>query len=456
MTNSQERPAQTSDPFAISDEQFRSICSDADTLLRELFPVPRSITGDGVRATLSRLQRVTSFSVGEIPSGTVCYDWTVPDEWHVRSAFIRDLQGNTIVDFADNNVHLVGYSVPTDRIMSFDELKPHLHTIPEMPDAIPYRTSYYAKDWGFCLSHSEFQRMDRSGRYQVRIDADLQPGSLTYGESLLPGESTREILISTYCCHPSLANDNLSGIILWTLLLRYLKQIPLRHSYRFVIVPETIGAIAYLAANAEAMKLIRCGFVVTTVGGPGSFGYKKTFLGTHELDLLVELAFREQELEFVSYPFSVNGSDERQYSSPYFRIPVGTICKDKYYEYKEYHTSLDNLDFISAENLCRTLRLYLRAIGNLERNLTFRSLHPWCEPMLGKRGLIANSGGAFLPERLGGQRTREIIGWLLFHADGKTPLLEISRQTKIPLNDLYDVALALQKGKLLQRIEESP
>lgn len=438
----------------------------ADSLLRRLFPICRSITGNGVRETLRVLQTVTPFEMHEVPSGTPCFDWVVPDEWNVRDAFVADPSGRRVIDFHASNIHLVSYSIPFEGDLTFEELRPHLHTLPDLPDAIPYRTAYYKRTWGFCLTHRQLEAMDRQATYHVRVDTTLAPGSLTYGEALLPGSSGREYLFSTYCCHPSLANDNLSGPVLWTLLLAWLRDQPRRHSYRFIIIPETIGALAYLALHADAMRALSGAFVVATVAGPGRIGYKRTFLGDHYLDRLVRQTFREFRLEYVEYPFDAGGSDERQYSSPGFRIPTGMICKDKYYEYPYYHTSLDNLDFARAEYLVQTLRMYQAVIENLEHDRVYRSLNPNGEPMLGRRGLYPQVGGSIRQQAAGNGQAEPVaadgvhygddldaIRWLLFYGDGKTSLLEIAERTGLPVRQLRQVAETLCRHQLL--VEEN-
>lgn len=449
------------------------LAEEADSLFQTLFPICRSITGNGVRRTLDLLRQVVDFEVKEIPSGTACYDWTVPDEWNIRGAYLETTDGERVLDFADSNLHVVNYSAPVDQTLTFDELDTHLHTLPDLPTAIPYRTTYYNRNWGFCLTHEQYQRLDRKVRYHVRIDATLEPGSLTYGEALLPGSSGQEYLISSYCCHPSLANDNLSGIILWALLLRELQNRgPTRHAYRFVIVPETIGAIAYLSQNEAAMRALAGGFIPTTVAGPGKFGYKHTFLGDHLIDRAVHQTFAELGLEYVSYPFDVNGSDEAHYSSPHFRIPIGTICKDKYYEYVYYHTSLDNLDFVSGDRLVDSLNLYLLAIEKLELNGVYRSLYPYSEPMLGKRGLYPKTGGMIKQRALDLEKDHrqrayrvsaddivygdqlDAIRWLMFYGDGETSLLAVAERTGLPLKQLYETAELLSQHGLLERLPE--
>jgi len=448
---------------------WNALIARADDLLRRLFPICRSIAGGGLRATLDLLRKTSDFSLTEVPSGAACYDWIVPDEWNVRDAYVADSTGRRVIDFQANNVHLVNYSIPFEGTLTFDELAPHLHTLPDLPNAIPYRTTYYNRTWGFCLTHEQFQKLDKREKYHVAVDSTLAPGSLTYGEARLPGKSGQEYLISTYVCHPSLANDNLSGVVLWTLLLAEMRKWQLHHSYRFVIAPETIGALAYIARNEEAVKGLSGGFVATTVAGPGRFGYKSTWRGDSVIDRAVRLTFRELNLEYVEYPFDVNGSDERQYSTPGLRVPVGTICKDKYYEYPYYHTSLDNLDFISTGNLVETLKLYLLAIEKLEQNRTYRSLNPIGEPMLGKRGLYPQTGGAIKQKAAdasahGSRRYAvdagsilygselDAIRWVLFYADGQTPLLDVAERTGLPMRQLYEVAEKLVAGGLLEEV----
>jgi len=442
------------------------LVKEAEHLLRELFPICRSITGNGVRQTLSRLQKVVEFDVKEIPTGTICYDWVVPDEWNINDAYIQDLSGKKIADFKKNNLHLVSYSIPVNKVISFQELLKHLHTLPQLPNAIPYRVSYYNKEWGFCLSFKEFNELDKKKSYHVIVDSTLKPGSLTYGEYCIKGSSEKEFLIWTYCCHPSLANDNLSGMVLWALLLRELKFRKTRHSYRFVIAPETIGAITYLSQNEEEMKNIYGGFILTCVAGSEKFSYKSTFLKEHEIDRVVDRVFRESNIDYISYPFDVNGSDERQFSSPYFRIPIGTVCRGKYYEYDYYHTSLDNLDYINSENLIQTFRIYLRIIDYLENNLNYVSLNQKGEPMFGKRNLYTKIGGPFKQKAVnkeqfsreydititGLQMEREFdaMRWLIFYGDGKNTLLDISEKTDIPLETLHQVAKILREKGLLE------
>lgn len=463
----------SNDPFTLAPLPWDDLTKTAEELLEELFPVCRSLTGDGVRQTLRRLSQVADFDVLEIPSGTQAFDWEVPPEWNIRAGYLETESGERVVDFADSNLHIVGYSEPVDAWLSWDELDPHLHSLPDMPEAIPYRTSYYNRTWGFCLSHRQYRDLPRDARYHAFIDSTLEPGSMTVGERILPGSSGQSYLISTYCCHPSLANDSLSGVVLWTLLLAELQRRPHRHSYRFVILPETIGAIAYLARNAEAMRQVDGGYIPTTVAGPGPFGYKRSFQGDSLIDRAALRTFAELDLDFLDYPFDINGSDEKQYSAPGFRIPVGTICKAKYYEYEAYHTSLDNLGFIEPAHLIDSLKLYLRAVENLELNLTYRSLAPNSEPMFGKRGLYPQLGGSIkqkaadlshehhrrnyritLEQHIPGD-SLDAMRWVMFYGDGETSLLEIAERTGLAVRQLYETAELLSEHQLLERVGQN-
>ena len=425
----------------------------ADALFERLFPICRSITGNGVRETFDILNEVADFTIHEVPSGTRAYDWVVPDEWNVRDAYIADLDGNRLVDFRHNNLHLAGYSVAVDTEMGFDELDSHLQSLPNQPDAVPYRTLYYKRDWMFCLSQNQRDALPRDGRFKVRIDADHDPGgSLTYGDAFIEGESGREFLISSYCCHPSLANDNLSGPITAALLWRRLNERKTRHSYRFVIVPETIGAVVYLHRHEDAMKSIEGGFVLTGTAGPGRFNFKRSFGDNTLMDRAALNALHQAGLVFSDHPFDPHGSDERQYSSPGFRIPMVTIAKDKYYEYEEYHTSLDNLDFVSGENLEQTLNLYLAAIDYLERHAPIRALYPHGEVMLGKRNLYLSTGGSlFTGNDLSAGQQLDIILWTLFLADGRHDTQDIAQKTGVALSDVEAVVERLSEEGLIER-----
>lgn len=427
--------------------------SQAMDLMRRLFPYCRSITGGGLRQTLRDIGELIPLSILEFPSGTRVFDWTVPREWVIRDAFIADASGRRIVDFKSSNVHVVSYSVPVDRHMTLEELSPFLHSLPHLPDAIPYRTSYYKESWGFCLTQRQRDALDPFETYHVVIDSELIQGSLSIGEARLQGDSGHEFLISTYCCHPSLANDNLSGPVVTALLCQQLAKRKLRHSYRFVFLPETIGAITYCAHFPDDIRSMSGGFVVTSCGGPGPFGTKRSFVGDHLIDRAIGIAMRDAGITPVIYPFAPDGSDERQYSSPGFRLPVATICKDKYYEYAYYHTSLDDLEFVSGESLAGSLVLYLDAIEILEENRKVTSLNPDCEVQLGRRGLYPQMGGALnhsKDDRSTVENEVDVISWLMFWADGEHDLLSIAEKTAMPFRSLLLTARKLEQHGLLR------
>ncbi len=425
------------------------LISEIDHYLKRLFPITRSLAGEGNRWTLRILKELIPLNVLEYPSGTDVYDWTLPQEWHVREAWIKDGRGTTLVDLSASNLHVVNYSEPIRRQLSLEDLLPHLHYIDQTPEAIPYRTAYYKRGWGFCISKQQLEAITSAeGPYDVFIDAEHHDGSLSIGELCLQGRRRKEYLVSTYICHPSLANDNLSGVVLTAMLARELMQRDLTYSYRFLFVPETIGAIAYCAHNEAAMKAIDCGFVVSCVGGPGRFGYKQTYDPSHELNQIIESVFDQNRLSYHCYPFDFHGSDERQYSSPGFRINMATICKDKYYEYPQYHTSLDNLSFISAENISATLDLYLQVIDRLEQNVVLQRSEPHGELMLSKHGLYPETGGAFVPDNAP-TTPLDVMLSLLFYADGRQSLHGISDKSGLSLKQLNDAAeILVQKGLL--------
>ena len=427
----------------------------ADEMLQRLFPLCRSVTGEPVRETFRILNDYALFDVTEVPSRTQAFDWIVPDEWAITDAFITDLSGRRIIDFRENNLHVCGYSKPVDAEMSFAELRPHLFTRPDHPDWIPHRTGTYADSWGFALSQRQLETLDPTARYRVCIDSRFFSGSLSLADAVLTGRSEREYLITSYCCHPSMANDNISGLVMSVLLYRYLARRPnRRHGYRFVIAPETIGALCYLALNQQIMQASAGGFVLTCVGGPGPFGYKETFKGNDDLDRVVRLAFRDLGLDYIAYPFAPDGSDERQFASPGFRIPTGTITKDKYYEYDQYHTSADNLDLVTGKQIAETYSIYVTALEMLERNRSYRSLNPYGEPQLGRRGLYTLHGAGY-KLKLQGQAERsvdhtDLIAWIMFMADGSHDLIAIAERSGLPLLALADMAEILVDHQLLE------
>jgi len=427
--------------------------AEIDGYLRRLFPICRSLTGEGNRETLRILNEIVPIRQFEVPSGTPVYDWVIPDEWHIRDAWVAAPDGRRIVDFKASNLHVVSYSEPVRGRLSWPELQPYLHTHPQLADALPYRTSYYRQDWGFCLTHGQYRELEQlDGPFEVVIDSTLQPGSLTYGELLLHGQSRQEILLSCYICHPSMANDSLSGVLLTAFLARELMALTSRYySYRIVFVPETIGAIAYCARNEDAMKQIDCGLVITTVGGPGPFGYKQSFNAGHALNRLIEQVFAEAKVDYLTYPFDIHGSDERQYSSQGFGINIATICRDKYYEYPQYHSSLDNLELVTAQQIGETLALYRQLIVKLEARRLYRNCMPHGEVMLSRHDLYPISGGAMLPEQ-GGRTELDLILWLLFKCDGRRSLADISMELEVTEASLLPIVERLMSTGVLERV----
>lgn len=422
-----------------------------DEYLKRLFPISRSIAGEGNRKTLRILQEIVPLEIKEYPTGQHVYDWTVPKEWNIKDAWIKNTKGEKVIDFQKSNLHVVSYSTPVHERLSFLELKNRLHYSEDLSKGVPYRTTFYKRDWGFCVSFEDFQKyFHENETYEVCIDATLNDGSLSIGELLIPGKSANEYLISTYICHPSMANDNLSGIILTALLAKELMSKSLNYSYRVVFVPETIGAIAYCANNEAVMKKIDAGFVITTVGGPGQFGYKQSFNPAHPINQIIKQIFQQNGINFKTYPF-LPGSDERQYSSQGFRINMASITKDKYYEYDYYHTSMDNMDFVKAEYVNESLNLYSQAIDKLDKNIAYKNLYPNCEAMLSKHGLYPETGGAQ-------KQTGKIIGEfdimlsLLFYSDGKMTLFDISKKLNMDIGCLYSIAHKLEEKEVVSRI----
>lgn len=429
------------------------IVQEINNYLNRLFPINRSITGKGNRETLRILEEIIPLVTKEYPSGTRVYDWTIPKEWNILDASITNEQGVRVIDFKENNLHIVSYSHPVNKTMSWKELQPHLHYMPELPEAIPYRTSYYKENWGFCVAAQQYRQLEQyKGMFKVEINSELTDGVLNIGELLIRGKNSQEILISTYICHPSMANDNISGVVLTAFLARELRNRKnLNNSYRFVFVPETIGAISYCSMNEASMKKVDTGLVITTVGGPGKFGYKQSFQKEHTVNQLIEDVFKDAGEEFITYPFDIHGSDERQYSSQGFRINCATICKDRYYEYPYYHTSLDNLDFVTAEQIQKTLILYIKLIEKFEQNQIYKNRYPNCEAMLSKHDLYPKMGGTQLPGK-DGITELDLILWLLFFCDGEKTLLEISKQLDVPLHTIYNTAKVLEAKNTLERV----
>lgn len=409
----------------------------------EAFPIGRSITGDGVRQTLDLVSRIAPLEVHEVPSGTDVFDWRVPLEWNVREAWIKGPEGEVVVDFADHNLHLLGYSVPFEGTLSREQLDPHLYSLPEQPNLIPYRTSYYQARWGFCLPHARREGLG-PGPYEVKVDTRLEPGHLTYGELVLPGASDDTILVSAHVCHPSLANDNLSGVGVAAHLARILGRCARRYTYRFLFIPGTIGAITWLARNRDAAKAVRGGLVAANLGDGGAFHYKRSQRGDAEIDRVVAKVLADSGEPFEVEDFLPFGYDERQYNSPGFDLPVGLLSRTPWGRFPEYHTSADDLRFIRPRHLGESLARYLEIVHVLERNRTYENTQPFGEPQLGRRGLYRTLGGS---ER---GRERELaLLWVLNQSNGERSLLDIAERAGRPFGDVEEAARALVDAELL-------
>jgi aminopeptidase-like protein len=429
----------------VSNDETKKLRQDGQVLYdlcTHLYPICRSITGDGVRATLRALQEIIPLQMHEIPSGRRIFDWQVPLEWNLNEAFIENERGERILDTANHNLHVVSYSVPTSLTCSKGELDGHLHSLPDHPDWIPYRTSYYSEAWGFCLTHK--QRMSLAdGEYRVVVDSTLTEGSLTYGELYLPGSTGRDILVSTHVCHPSLANDNLSGISVAAYLAKHFLNRPLRYGLRFVFVPGTIGAIAWLAENERDVARIRDGLVLSGVGDSGNFVYKKSRRGDGMLDRVFTRRFKSTDN--TVRPFLPYGYDERQYCSPGFDIAAGCLMRTPYGEYEQYHTSADDLSFIRAESLQESLTLCIEAINEVQRDVKYVNTNPKCEPQLGRRGLYAPIGGASHSKDI---QLAQL--WMLSYSDGDHSLQDIRDLSGIDLATLSQAAERLESTGLLK------
>ena len=408
------------------------------SLIKELFPICRSITGNGVRQTLRIIDRHIPLNISEVPSGTQVFDWTVAKEWNIRDAWIKDSNGIKIVDFQESNLHVVNYSIPIKAKMPLAKLRPHLFSLPDHPAWILYKTTYYQESWGFCLSHNQLCSLIEDD-YEVCIDSTLADGHLTYAEFLIPGESKDEILISTHICHPSLANDNLSGVCTAVFLARHLAVQRLKFSYRFLFIPGTIGAITWLGRNQGTVERIKHGLVLTGVGDRGGFTYKKSRRGNAEIDRTASHVLRQSADNYFIEEFSPYGYDERQYCSPGFDLPVGRFSRTPYGKYPEYHTSGDNLDFIRVESLSESFAALINMLEVLEGNRFYVNLVPHCEPQLGKRGLY---------DRVGSKQLAML--WVLNLSDGHHSLLDIAEMSDTSFRQIREAADALHQAKLLR------
>ncbi len=410
-------------------------------LISELYPICRSITGDGFRRTMEIIGKHAPIEIREVLTGTEVFDWVVPKEWNIRDAYVKNSKGEKVIDFQKSNLHVLNYSTPVNGNFSLRELKDHLFTIPEHPGWVPYRTSYYKEGWGFCLSHNEYLKLEE-GVYRVLIDSTLEDGHLTYGELCLPGDEAGEVLLSCHACHPSLCNDNLSGVSLLTFAAKAIAALPHRYTYRFLFIPGTIGAITWLALNGEKVSNIRHGLVVTGVGDPGPVTYKKSRRGAAEIDRAAVQVLKNSGKDYKTVDFSPYGYDERQYCSPGFDLPVGRLSRTPFGEYPEYHTSADNLDFIRAEHLEDSFSTLMQILFVLENNGTYLSTNPKCEPNLGKRGLYSSFG----PEQLA-------MLWVMNLSDGNNELLDIVERSGTNFHDVLRAANILLENGLLRSSE---
>lgn len=426
---------------------FERAGRDIYALAARIFPICRSITGDGVRQTLRELSTQLPLEIREVPSGTAVLDWTIPKEWTIRDAYVRNPRGEKVIDFKASNLHLMSYSTPVRRTMRLAELKPHIHTLPDQPDLIPYRTSYYSDNWAFCMSHRAFEALPDE-LYEVVIDSELSDGHLTYGEFFHQGDLSDEFLFSAHICHPSLANDNCSGLALLTMLAKRIAGIRTRYSYRFVFAPGTIGAIAWLARNEGRVSSIRHGLVVSMVGDGGGPAYKRSRRGNAEIDRVMAHTLRHCGLSPTILDFSPYGYDERQYCSPGFDLPVGLFQRSQFGAIPQYHTSADNLEFIRPEHLGRSYELITQAVIAIEANATYRNTVRKGEPQLGRRGLYGAIGGD--PDAAAANMA---MLWILNLADGAHSLIDIAERADLPFPVVVRTTDLLLKHGLLERVD---
>jgi aminopeptidase-like protein len=417
-------------------------------LVRGLYPLCRSITGAGTRETLRRLGALIPLNVYEVPSGTKVFDWTVPREWTIRDAYVKNAAGERVIDFQQSNLHVVNYSVPVRLRTTLNELRGRLHSLPEHPDWIPYRASYYSESWGFCLRHRDLERLPE-GEYEVCIDSSLEAGALTYAECYIPGERADEVLISTHVCHPSLANDNLSGVAVAAFLARELRERPRRYSYRFLFIPTTIGSIAWLARNEDTVGRVRHGLVLACLGDAGGSTYKKSRRGDAEIDRAVAHVFRESGGAHEILDFTPYGYDERQFCSPGFDLPVGCLMRTPNGRFPEYHTSADDLEFVKPAALADSFAKCRRVIDILEGNERYVNQNPKGEPQLGRRGLYwPRAGQHQLPAQ------EFALLWVLNLSDGNHGVLDIAERSGLGFEVVRKAADALLASGLLRPVAD--
>lgn len=433
-------------------DPYRALGEDIYDLAAKLFPICRSITGDGVRETLDILSEIVPFQRHEIATGTAVLDWEIPDEWNISDAYIADRNGNRIIDFRNSNLHVLNYSTPVRTILPLSELKNHIFTLPEQPDLIPYRTSYYQANWGFCMSHRQLLQLEAiGGDFEVVIESRLQPGHLTWGEYVHHGSSRNEILLSTHICHPSLANDNCSGLALLTVFARELRKRKTRCTYRILVAPGTIGALTWLALNEERLSSIKAGLVLSGVGDSSPPTYKRSRRGTARVDRAFEHVLKHSNAAHKIIDFFPYGYDERQFCSPGYDLPVGLFQRGQFGTYPEYHTSADNLSFISSDRLADSYATILDAINIIDRDRLLINLQPKGEPQLGRRGIYGKIGGT-----ANAWRNNLAMLWVLNLSDGKHSLLDIAERADLPFDVVYAAAELLEEAALVAPAAETP
>ena len=433
----------------IKNIDFDKAGSEMYRMISDLYPICRSITGNGVRETLQYISKIVPLDTHEISSGTKVFDWSVPQEWNIKDAYVKDSKGNKVIDYQKSNLHVLNYSIPVQKKVSLEELKEHLFTVPEHPDWIPYRTSYYNETWGFCISHKQYSQL-KDEEYEVVIDSSLKDGHLTFGEYFIKGQHSNEVLISTHICHPSLCNDNLSGIALASFLAEHLSQVDLRYSYRFLFIPGTIGSITWLSLNEKNVSKIKHGLVVACVGDSGKFTYKKTRQENAVIDKVVINLLKNSGEDFKVIDFFPYGYDERQYCSPGFNLPVGCLMRTPHGKYPEYHTSADNLEFVEAKSLAASFKMCLTIINVLEKNKKYINQYPKCEPQMGRRGLYQHIGGH--PDS---KKFQLAMLWVLNLSDGHHSLVDIADRSSLEFDLISEATeILITKDLLKKSIEE--
>lgn len=415
-------------------------------LVKRLFPICRSITGNGVRETLNIIKEYIPINIYEVPTGTKVFDWEIPKEWNIKDAYVLDSNGNKIIDFTKNNLHVIGYSIPVNKVVSLSELQEHLYSLPDQPEAIPYVTSYYKERWGFCIAHKDRQQL-KEGKYKVFINSELKDGSLTYGEIIIPGKTEKEVFLSTYVCHPSMANNELSGPAVTTFLTKWILSMQRRNTYRIIFIPETIGSITYLSKNLDIMKKnVIAGFNISCVGDDKVYSYLPTRKGNTYADKVALNILSFKHPDFIKWSFLNKGSDERQYNAPGIDLPVCCVMRSKYGTYPEYHTSLDNLDFVSLEGLAGGYDVLKECLQIIEENYTKYKINCLGEPQLGKRGLYPT-----ISTKSSGNDVKKTMDFIAF-ADGENDLIDISNKINVPVWELYPIIEKLKQADLLSMI----